>query len=201
MSAKDSEKSKQQDKAATAAEQAAGLAVETGGDMDQIRDILFGAQMKKYDRKLAQVQEQILGEISEAKDDFKRRLNSLEEYIKSEVQSLSERIDGESESRGEAVKNLAADLKEAAESLDKRLNQTGSQLDKSTRDLRQQLLDLSKKLSDELEEKHKESLDALSSTAAKIRDDMVYRTTLSGLFTETAIRLSKDDSDTGSDNQ
>jgi hypothetical protein len=45
-------------------------------------------------------------------------------------------------------------------------------------------------LSSKIEEKYQDALSVLSRTAEQIRDDMVYRSSLSGMFTEAALKLS-----------
>ena len=56
----------------------------------KIRDILFGAQARDYERKFATLEEQLLKESADLRNDLKRRFDSLELYIKKEVEAITE---------------------------------------------------------------------------------------------------------------
>src|SRR4051812_25520471 len=124
------------------------------GNIDKIRDILFGVQMRESDRKFARIEERLVQEINEMREDSRRRLDSLEEYIKGEISSLADRLANEQNGRVDAVKGLTGELKELAHNLDKKTTQINEQTVKSESDLRQQILTQSKNLSDEIQKRH-----------------------------------------------
>ena len=78
-----------------------------GGNLDKVRDLLFGGQMRDYDRKFARLEERLVKETSELRDDVKKRLAALEGYMKAEIESLSDRLRAEQDARGGAAKDLA----------------------------------------------------------------------------------------------
>jgi hypothetical protein len=57
------------------------------------------------------------------------------------------------------------------------------------RELRQLLLSESGSLSDKIESRYKDALNVLTKTASHIRNDMVYRTALAGIFTDAVVNL------------
>lgn len=69
-----------------------------GGNLDKVRDLLFGGQMRDYNRKFARLEERLTKETADLRDDVKQRLAGLEAYLKAEVESLSERLRSEQES-------------------------------------------------------------------------------------------------------
>ncbi len=164
-------------------------------NMDKIRDLLFGAQMKNLDKKLSQMNEHFSQEIYEAKAEFKSRLDSFETYVKGELQSLFERLENEQRERGNALAEIATDLKSSAAALDKKIQQLDNSQEKQARELRQQLLDQAKSLSDDIRTKHDEAQTALRKTASGIRHDMVERGVLSSMLTDVALRLNNELSD------
>lgn len=85
-----------------------------GAPMEQVREILFGAQLKDMEVRFKRQEERLLREIHDVKDSLKKRLDSLENFMKSEVSSLLERLRREQEER-EAVQR--AEQKERAEAL------------------------------------------------------------------------------------
>ena len=91
--------------------------------MDQVREILFGAQLKDMEIRFKRQEERFVQEISDVRDSFKKRLDSLENFMKSEVSGLLERLRRESEEREAALKaerqerneTLAGEQRERAE--------------------------------------------------------------------------------------
>ena len=70
-----------------------------GGNLDKVRDLLFGGQMRDYDRKFARLEERLVKETADLRDEVKKRLAALEAYMKAEVESLSDRLRAEQDGR------------------------------------------------------------------------------------------------------
>jgi len=180
--------------------------------MDQVRDILFGAQLKDLETRFQRQEERFSREINDARDALKKRLDSLENFMKSENASLLNRIKEEGAERGSEIKqeqreraealkseqreradafaHLSKDLASAVESFERKLTRLSDALDNVERELRQLLIAESASLSDKVEEKYQEALEVITDTASQIRHDMVYRTSLSGLLHDVAVKLS-----------
>ena len=87
---------------------------DAGANVDKIRDILFGSQMRDYDKKFTRFEERLLKETLELREEIKRRFASLETYVKNEVDALSGRQKAEKTERLESLKELAKELQESA---------------------------------------------------------------------------------------
>jgi len=85
-----------------------------GAPMEQVREILFGAQLKDMEIRFKRQEERLLREIHDVKDSLKKRLDSLENFMKSEVSSLLDRLKREQDER-EAVQRT--EQKERSEAL------------------------------------------------------------------------------------
>src|SRR5215210_7153000 len=85
-----------------------------GGNVDKIRDILFGVQMRDYEKRFARLEERLIKESGDLRDDTKKRFDALELYIKQEFESLSLRLTAEQNVRGEAVDALSLGIKDTA---------------------------------------------------------------------------------------
>ena len=169
-----------------------GIEMPEDGNIDKIRDILFGSQSRDFERRFGRMEDRLAGEVSELRDDVRRKLDTLEEYIKSEVKSLTERLSSEQNSRGDAVKNLSDELKSLSHNFDKKVTAINEQSAKSESELRQQIMTLSKNLSEEMQKKHSDAIAALDREAGQIRDEKTDRTALAELLTEMAMRLTGD---------
>ena len=163
-----------------------------GASLEKVRDILFGVQMRDYDKRFLRLEERLAKDITDLKDDIKKRLAALEGYLKKEVESLEERIKTEQESRAEQMKEVSREIKDNAKAFEKKTSSLDDQLAKTQKDLRQQILDLNKRLTDEIHEKTEEVLAALAKESQELRSEKTDRTALASLLTEVAMRLSNE---------
>lgn len=162
------------------------------GSIDKVRNILFGAQMREYEKKFGQLHGLMDKEAAELREQTQKSIDSLEKYFKAEVDSLSGRLKAEQNERSDSVNALSKELRDAAGSFEKKLADLDDQINKHARDLRQQILDLSKQLSDDVRKKQDEALTALARTAQEIRFEKVDRANLADLFSEMSLRLTHD---------
>ena len=76
------------------------------GSVDQIRDILFGAQMKSYEERFSALEARLIDEARALRDDIQARFTTLEKNLQAER--------GE---RGEATAKLVDELRATAKSI------------------------------------------------------------------------------------
>ena len=184
--------SKQNENPSEAAANGGGQNVENldrTGNVDKIRDILFGSQMRDYDKKFAKLEERLLKESADLREDLKRRFDSLESFMKSEVVMLSDAQKAERGARDEALKGLGEKMGETAKAFDRRAAQTEEQSGKAQRDLRQLILDETKRLAEEIAQKHSSVAADLGRESQELRGLMTDKHALSDLFAELSLRL------------
>lgn len=184
-------KGNQQDKGKrTVAKAPRAPAADTGANLDKIRDILFGQQMRDSDKRFAAMEDRLRKETANLREEMARRLDSLETYMKKEMGALHDRLKGEQRDRTDADKDLAKDLQVASKAIDKRLEQLDDQFTKGDRGLREQLLDQTKSLESEIRAKYADAGAALDRAVGELRHEKADRTALSGLLADMAMRLS-----------
>ncbi|HKW01736.1 MAG TPA: hypothetical protein VJN96_18045 [Vicinamibacterales bacterium] len=164
----------------------------TSGNLDKVRDILFGGQARDIDRRFQRLEERLLKETAELKDDIRKRLTTLEQFVKQEAATLAERIKTEHDERTDATKDLARDARESAKAFEKKTGQIDDQVGKVQRELRQQILDARQSLTDDLRQKIDDVLLRLSQESADLRSEKTDRATLAALLNEMALRISND---------
>ena len=167
----------------------ANRAIDEGGKVDRIRDILFGSQMRDYDSRFQRLEERLTREAADARADTQKRLEALETFLKGALESLTNRLNTEQFARGHAVEKLAQDLSEAAKSLELGTKNLGEHCDREFHALRQQLLQQSKALGDEIREKYASAKADLDREAGQIRGAMTGRESLAEMLSEVALRL------------
>ncbi len=163
-----------------------------GASIEQIRDILFGAQIRDFEKRFTRLEERMIKEVTALRDETRKRFDSLESYIGKEVDSLGDQLKAEQDKRVEALKELSTKLKDTSKVLEKKVGQLDDQASKSSRELRQQILEQHKSLSDEIRQNHEATSVMLEQLAQELRSEKVDHATLSELFAEIAVRLNDD---------
>jgi hypothetical protein len=159
------------------------------GSVEKIRDILFGSQMRDYEKKFSELKEWMRQEVAHVREESQKRFGMIEGYIKNEVETLSERLRKEHDERSEGVKEILQEHKDTIRALEKEISQLDDQLIKHTRDLRQQILDQSQSLSEDICKRRDEAAAALDRVAQGLRASKVNRDLLSEIFVGMAMRL------------
>lgn len=172
--------------------QMAGTDLSGGGNLDKVRDILFGGQMRDYEKRFNRLEDRLIKECSNIREDIKKRLDSLETYIMQEVEALSEGLKAEQIQRDETSKEIAQELKDTTKSLEKKIGQLDDQTSQKQRELRQQILDQSKSLDDDMRQKYESILTVIEREVQELRSDKTDRSTLAALLTQVAMRLNNE---------
>jgi DNA repair exonuclease SbcCD ATPase subunit len=162
------------------------------GNVDKIREILFGGQMRDYDKRFNRLEERFLKESAELREDSRRRVEALETFVNKEFAALINRLQAEQQSRESSVQTMSRELNEAIKTLDAKLTQFYNQSTETQHDLRQQLLEQSKNLNEEIRRKHDDVSATLERELAELNHEKTDRASLSALFTEVALRLNND---------
>jgi hypothetical protein len=171
---------------------AAGSTLTEASNIDKIREILFGVQMRDYEKRFSRLEERLLKESSDLRDDTRKRFEALEAFVKSEFDALSERLLAEQRNRDESVQNVSRELQDTGKRLEGKLGQLDEQTSRAQRELRQQILDQSKSLSDEIRQKADELSALLDRQVADLGNAKTDRAALAGLFSEVALRLNNE---------
>jgi molecular chaperone DnaK (HSP70) len=162
------------------------------GNLDKIRDLLFGDQIRDSDRRLNRLEERLLKEHAELKEDTRRRFESLELFVRQEVESLTERLKAEQTIREESLSDLSQALRDMLKTFEKKTSHLDEQVVRAQRELRQQIMDQSKMLRDEFLEKNRELSESFSRAVQELRLEKTDRLVLASLFSEVALRLNNE---------
>ena len=169
--------------------------------MNQVRDLLFGTQLRDIETRFQRQEARFQREVNDAREALKARLDSLENFMRSETASLIHRINTESTERDAVLKTeqkeridafntLAANIAAAEETFERRITTLSNTLDNTGQEIRKLMQAEINNLNNKIDEKYAAALNVIAETASQIRHDMVYRSTLSSLLTEVAVKLS-----------
>ena len=74
--------------------------------LEQVRDILFGAQQRKSEQRIARLDDRITRELKDIREESRERIEALELLLRQQTQALAERLKVETAQRTEAVEKL-----------------------------------------------------------------------------------------------
>ncbi len=156
------------------------------GNVDKIRDILFGSQMQDYERRFERLEKRVDKSMADMREDTSKRLDALEKYTKKEIETLLGRLASEADSRTETDKELSRELADT----NKKLRQLSDATTAAQRGLHEEILEQSKSLREELRKKTAALSAELAASAGELGAEKVARVELAAHFVEVAKRLS-----------
>lgn len=162
------------------------------GNLDKVRDILFGTQMRDYERRFSRLEERLARETAELREEVRRRLSAVEEYAKREAEALAQRIRAEHDERSEGIAGQSRELRDLAVFVERKTSTLDDALARAQRELRQQNLELQQQLTDDFHQKIEQVLSRLAQESRELRSDKADRSAIAALLTEMAMRLNNE---------
>lgn len=159
------------------------------GNVDKIRDILFGSQMKDYDLRFRRLEESLLNQTAEIRETTRRRVDAFESYVKKELEALESRLKSEREERSEGIRQQSMELKGLTEAMQQKLRELEDRDSEGNRNLREQILQQSKDLLDEMQSRQNQIAALVERRSEELASAKTDRTMLAALFSEAALRL------------
>jgi hypothetical protein len=157
--------------------------------LDQVRDILFGGQMRMVDARLQGLEARMQQEQSSMRAEFTRELANLDEAMKRGVAQLNDQLTGERTKRSEDLKALSADMRELVKGLERRhqaLEEAASQADA---DLRDHLVRQSAQQSADLARTAERLSNQLDQVSTKLQNEKLDTTAIAAGLTDFVSRL------------
>ena len=177
-----------------------GAAAEQPESLDQVRDILFGGQMRMVDTRLRGLEERIAQEQAALRNDFDRKVAELEEASQQQFAAQAERLAAERTKRADELKALSAEMKDALKSLERRHVQFEEATGQADAEVRDHLMKQSAAFAAELARTSERLTSELARAESALRTDKVDNTALAGTLTDLAARFSGGERATGKGN-
>jgi hypothetical protein len=159
------------------------------GNVDQIRDILFGAQMRDYERRFVRLEEKVSKDVAKLREEMGKRSDDLEAFIQREVESLGDRLASEQKDRVSRDDQLKTEIDALMSALESKAADLDEKLTSSTRDLRKQILDQSKSLSKEIDSRSAALTQSLEKEAGQLQVAKLDRSKLAEILSQISIQL------------
>jgi rRNA maturation endonuclease Nob1 len=162
------------------------------GNVDKIRDIIFGGQMKEYESRFERLEETVRREVAELREGTRKRLDALESSVRREMEALASQDKVERQERMDALERVSREVKEQGDSLLRKLSDGDTRHSDAERAIRGELAAKSSELADEIERRAQELASLVDRRFRELGVAKTDRAALSSLFTEVAMRLKGD---------
>ncbi|MDH3616557.1 MAG: hypothetical protein OEQ90_08805 [Gammaproteobacteria bacterium] len=171
----------------------AGLSADNvDGNVDKIREILFGGQMRDYEQRFADLETRLTKNIELISNNFEKRMDRLNTFAKREIEKLAEQVKEERKARRDDGRKGAREFKELAQQLESWCAELEEQIGSETQDLRGILQEQSEELSGMIHDTHEQLSKTLAVETRSLADGKLARDDMAALLTAVALRLKKD---------
>jgi chromosome segregation ATPase len=165
---------------------------ETPENLDKVRDILFGGQMRAVESRLHRIEDRLRREHEALRTDLEKQIQALEKQTRKDSDGLAEKLNGEQAKRNDDIKSVSAALRDTARSLEKRLAKLDESSNTADAEIRSQLLEHIEATAMQLRELTERFTADLGTVATELRAEKVDIASMVELFSDMAVRLSED---------
>ena len=162
------------------------------GNVDQIREILFGGQMREYSRRFGQLEERLVQDLARTTRDLEARIGSVEKFARGELQRLGEKLQQEREARLATLQELDDHLSKLNQNLSAGIDRLSADTDSELTLVRQELSDEVRQMQIRLRDQQEELLGKLAQQTGLLQENKVGQSDLADVFDELSLRLRGD---------
>ena len=162
------------------------------GNVDKIREILFGGQMRDYEQRFSDLEDRLTRSIEAMSRNLEKRVERLDAYAKRELEKLGDKFKEERQARRKDGKSAERELKELAGQVETWFAELEEGVGEESQALRRSLQEQSEELSGMISDVHDELSKSLSGEARNLADAKLAREDMADLLAEMALRLKKD---------
>jgi hypothetical protein len=159
------------------------------GNIDQIRDIIFGAQLRDYDNRLGQME----SNLSLLQQDLRDRIEQMKNSLSGELRIAIESLEKKMKSAQSSTEEETADLRQQVDRLNRKFSKSIQTLDEivdaQTSALRQEIIQTQKNYQDEVMALRSLVLDELEKRFSDLRAAKVSKDDLAETLLALGMRL------------
>lgn len=159
------------------------------GNIDQIRDIIFGPQLREYDNRF----EKIESEISLLQQEMRDRIDQVKTVVSTELRSAFDSLEKKLRSISLSYQEEISDLRQQVDRVNKKFTNAVEALDQNvdnqTSSLRQELTESRTKLQEDVRTLRSQVFEELERRLSSMRDTKVSKDDVAEILFEMGMRL------------
>ena len=161
-------------------------------NVDQIRDILFGGQMRDYERRFEEFGQRLEAEMARLREAQDKRIAQVERRLDEQFEKLGKQVRQEIGDRTKAVDDLESRVQQSARTARGEINGALDAFERELAATDERLRDAIAELGSTLQARASEANAAVARSSAELRSEKLGREDMSALLTELALRLKGD---------
>lgn len=162
-------------------------------NVDKIRDILFGNQMREVEKRFDRLEKTLTRDIESLRSDNARQIESLKTFVESELEILAAKLAGEEQARIDNVDEIDGLVKTQARQVDKRIGDLAKSLDKNASEINQKILKQAQDFGDELNRQLGEARERMDGHRDQLAAAKVDKLTLAEVLNALALQVNADE--------
>ncbi|MBE9095084.1 hypothetical protein [Tychonema sp. LEGE 07203] len=159
------------------------------GNIDQIRDIIFGAQLREYDNRF----DKIDSELSMMQQDVQTRIEQIKAVLSAEIKVAVDSLEKKVKSLTSNTQEESADLRQQIDRVNRKFSSSIESLDEAidnqTSSIRDELSQTRERLSEETRTLKTQVFEELDRRFSMLRDVKVSRDDMAEILFELGMRL------------
>jgi DNA mismatch repair ATPase MutS len=162
------------------------------GNLDKVRDILFGQQSREMERRLERMDERLRADLHGLQRDGDERQGVLEAFVRQELQALKDRLASESEARLELAERTARAAEAERSELERKLSALQDRHAAAMAEAREALLEQGKRFTAELKALREQLQATLEREVSALKRDKLDRSLLARGLADVALLVGGD---------
>lgn len=159
------------------------------GNIDQIRDIIFGPQLREYDNRFDKLE----SDISLLQQEMRDRIDQVRTVISTEIRSSIDALDKKIKSLNLTSQEELTDLRQQIDRVNKKFSNTIEALDQTvdnqTHALRDEILQAKAKLQEDVRSLRGQVYEEVERRFGLLREDKISRHDMAEFLFEVGMRL------------
>lgn len=159
------------------------------GNIDQIRDIIFGPQLREYDNRFDKIE----SDISLLQQEMRDRIDQVKTVLSTEIRSAADSVEKKVKSLNLTTQEEIADLRQQLDRITKKFSNTIESLDEAidnqTNSIRDELTQARTKLQDEVRVLRGQVFEELERRFSMMREDKLSKDDMAEFFFEIGMRM------------
>lgn len=159
------------------------------GNIDQIRDIIFGPQLREYDNRFDKVE----SDISLLQQEMRDRIDQVKTVLSTEIRAAADSVEKKVKSLNLTTQEEIADLRQQLDRITKKFSNTIESLDEAidnqTNSIREELTQARSKLQDEVRVLRGQVFEELERRFSMMREEKLSKDDMAEFFFEIGMRM------------
>lgn len=175
----------------TSKDSSSAAQVSQGDDssLEKVRDILFGAQSREFDQRVQTLEQRLLQESANLREEVTRSLESLKTHFTQEVSQLQRLIQQEEKGRNTSLADVGQVIQSLGGNIEDKLSQLRQQATQQSDLLEQQIIQQKADLTENHDQRMAELQQQFHEGIQLLKKEKTDRAALAEMLMDLALRL------------